>query len=98
MRVEVDHVAVESKSATALPHSAFGAGFPLRPVAAGDRLRHSFASLMVQATSTRRCSRKLMGHTTFAVTMELYTHLHEEHKREAMDGSQHLFHKKRNLG
>jgi integrase len=53
-------------------------------------LRHTFASLMVESGVHPKVLHELMGHKTFGVTMDLYTHLHDQQKRSAMDELQKL--------
>lgn len=46
-------------------------------------LRHTYASLMVKAGTHPKVLQEMMGHRSFTVTMELYTHLQDEQRKSA---------------
>ena len=47
-------------------------------------LRHSFASLLLQQGATLSTVQELLGHSTIAITKDLYGHLEQSHLRQAM--------------
>ena len=47
------------------------------------KLRHSFATLMLRNQIDIRIVKELMGHTSIETTM-IYTHIHDEEKKQAM--------------
>lgn len=53
-------------------------------------LRHTFASLMVETEVHPKVLQEMMGHKHFNVTMDLYTHLAQAQKKEAVVGLEQL--------
>lgn len=47
------------------------------------QIRHSYASILYSAGIDPKSAQKLLGHANFATTMDIYTHLSEEHVTEA---------------
>lgn len=47
-------------------------------------LRHTFASLLLQAGANLTTVKQLMGHSTIAITVDLYGHLDESHLEDAI--------------
>ena len=45
-------------------------------------LRHTFASIMYEAGVDAKTTQKLMGHASIKTTLEIYTHLTNEHVDE----------------
>lgn len=47
------------------------------------QIRHSYASILYSAGIDPKSAQKLLGHANFSTTMDIYTHLSEEHVTEA---------------
>lgn len=47
-------------------------------------MRHTFASLLIQAGASLATVQELMGHSTIAITKDLYGHLTDEHRDAAV--------------
>ena len=47
-------------------------------------LRHTFASLLVESDVSLKLVQELLGHSTIATSMDLYTHVSEQKKTQAM--------------
>jgi len=52
---------------------------------AAHKLRHTFASLLLQETSDLKTVSELLGHSTVAITAKHYIHLTTKHKRDALE-------------
>ncbi|MDQ6827018.1 MAG: tyrosine-type recombinase/integrase [Candidatus Eremiobacteraeota bacterium] len=50
-----------------------------------SHLRHSFASIMHESGASLKVMSEALGHTTIAVTANLYTHVLGSQQREAAD-------------
>lgn len=49
------------------------------------QIRHSYASILYQAGIDPKSAQKLLGHANFSTTMDIYTHLSEQHVTEAYE-------------
>lgn len=56
----------------------------LKPIRFHD-LRHSCASLMLRSGVAMKTASQILGHSTIAITADLYTHVLEDSKRQAAD-------------
>lgn len=54
-------------------------------------LRHTFATRAFEADMPPKTVQAFLGHSTLAMTMDLYTHISEEKKREDMDKLEKVF-------
>lgn len=48
-------------------------------------LRHTFASLLIEEGTSPKIVQELLGHSTITTTMDIYTHISEKSKAEAME-------------
>lgn len=53
--------------------------------ATAHQLRHSYASLLHSAGVDVKDAQHLLGHSTIAMTQDIYTHLEESHKKDVHD-------------
>ena len=77
-----------STFSAALSAAARRAGIPhLTPHA----LRHTFASIVYDRTGDMKLVQELLGHSTLAVTADIYTHTFEARKRKAAEIIESIF-------
>lgn len=48
-------------------------------------LRHTFASLLIEADVSMKVIQELLGHSTITTSMDIYTHVSDRKKEEAME-------------
>lgn len=48
-------------------------------------LRHTFATLLIEADVSMKVVQELLGHSTITTSMDIYTHVSDEKKEQALD-------------
>jgi len=64
-------------------YHAFLKKYDVRDIRFHD-LRHTFASLLIESGTSAKVVQELLGHTTITTTMDIYTHISEHVKVEAL--------------
>ena len=54
-------------------------------------LRHTYASIMLEAGVSAKVTQELLGHSTITTTLDIYTHVNEKAKDEAVKQTEHIF-------
>ena len=65
--------------------------FGIPPVRFHD-LRHTYATLLMESGVAANIVQKLLGHSSVMTTLDIYTHVSEELKLEAIQGADIIFH------
>lgn len=50
-----------------------------------DFLRHTFATLLIESDVSMKVVQELLGHSTITTNMDIYTHVSETKKEQALD-------------
>ena len=48
-------------------------------------LRHTFASLLIESDVSMKVVQELLGHSTITTSMDIYTHISDKKKEQALD-------------
>lgn len=48
-------------------------------------LRHTFATLLIESDVSMKVVQELLGHSTITTSMDIYTHVSDEKKEQALD-------------
>ena len=54
-------------------------------------LRHTFATLLFEEGESAKVIQELLGHSTIAITMDIYTHVSKKGKKKAVSKLDNLF-------
>ena len=50
-----------------------------------DFIRHTFASLLIESDVSMKVVQELLGHSTITTSMDIYTHISDKKKEQALD-------------
>ena len=53
-------------------------------------LRHTFSSLLIDADVSIKVIQELLGHSTITTSMDIYTHISDKKKQQALDRLQEI--------